>query len=129
MTTLRQFLRFSLVGGVGFLVDVGVLYAALSAGLGLYAGRGVSFLAAATFTWAANRRFTFASRVARSGSEWSRYIGAMAVGGAINYLVYAVLVSVSGTVAAHPWFAVAAGTASGMLVNFVLARRILYRPA
>jgi putative flippase GtrA len=38
---IRQMFSFGLVGVLGFVVDAGVLYAALYCGLGLYAGRAV----------------------------------------------------------------------------------------
>ena len=41
-----QLLRFGLVGGLGYGVDSGVLYAMLSLGLGFGTGRLVSFLCA-----------------------------------------------------------------------------------
>ncbi len=50
-----EFVRFGAVGTAAFVVDTTVLYLALWAGLGLYAGRVVSYLAAATFTWYGNR--------------------------------------------------------------------------
>ena len=131
MKLSRQFLRFSLVGGAGFLVDVGVLYAMRRAGLDLYSARVVSFLAAASFTWLGNRLFTFAPgrrRDARLGGEWAAYIGAMAFGGLVNYGVYAALITWLPPFRAHPWLAVAGGTGAGLLINFVMARRILYRP-
>ena len=72
MSLPTQFLRFGLVGAVGFLVDVGVLYAMHGLGLDLYTARVVSFLAAATFTWLGNRFFTFGTpprRAARLGGD------------------------------------------------------------
>ncbi|MGH8328291.1 MAG: GtrA family protein, partial [Steroidobacteraceae bacterium] len=60
---LSQFVRFGLVGVCGFVVDVTVLYLALALlGVGPYVGRGISYLAAASFTWYLNRRITFADR-------------------------------------------------------------------
>ncbi|MGH8576331.1 MAG: GtrA family protein, partial [Gammaproteobacteria bacterium] len=48
-----RFLRFGLVGTAGFVVDAAALTAAMAwLGLGPYGGRVVSYLAAATFTWA-----------------------------------------------------------------------------
>ena len=131
MRLSAQFLRFSLVGGAGFLVDVGVLYAAHHAGLDLYSARVVSFLAAATFTWLGNRAFTFASgrRAAGGlGGEWAVYVAAMAFGGLVNYGTYAALITFLALFHDHPWLAVAGGTGAGLLINFVMARRILYRP-
>ena len=46
-----EFIRFGIVGVVGLLVDIAVLYLCLDiSGLGLYASRVVSYLAAATTT-------------------------------------------------------------------------------
>ena len=51
-TARRQFARFAAVGVIGFVVDSAVLYLCLHvAGLGLYGGRVVSYLVAATTTW------------------------------------------------------------------------------
>ena len=52
--TLVQFLRFGVVGTLGFLVDTAVLYLGLALGLGLYLGRAISYLAAASANWALN---------------------------------------------------------------------------
>ena len=131
MSLPAQFLRFGLVGAAGFLVDVGVLYAMRGMGLDLYSARLVSFLAAATFTWLGNRFFTFGTpprRAARLGGEWAAYIAAMGLGGLVNYGTYAVLISFFDLFRAHPWLAVAGGTGAGLAINFVTARRILFRP-
>ncbi|WP_408161241.1 GtrA family protein [Caballeronia jiangsuensis] len=67
----REFLRFDFAGVVGFVVDAGVLYAALSLGCGPYLGRVISFLCAAFVTWQINRRITFARRATISPwREW-----------------------------------------------------------
>lgn len=132
MSFAGQFIRFALIGGAGFFVDVAVLYLGLSAGLGLYSARAASFLAAASFTWVGNRRFTFGVRSRpqrRAHAEWLRYLLAMAAGGLLNYGVYAALVFRFALFRDQPWLAVAFGTGAGMVVNFLLARKILYRPA
>lgn len=131
MSLFGQFFRFSLIGAAGFLVDLCVLYFLRNLGFDLYSARFFSFLAAATFTWLGNRLFTFgraASMPVKVASEWSVYMAAMTFGGLINYAVYALLVTVLATFREHPWLAVVAGTGSGLLVNFVFARRILFKP-
>jgi putative flippase GtrA len=126
---MRQFLSFAAVGTVGFLVDAGVLYLAMHLlGAGLYAGRLLSYLAAATATWALNRRYTFhARRSAARGAEWARFLAANAAGGIVNYTAYALLVSTSPLAASHPVLGVAAGSLSGLLVNFTLSRLVVFR--
>ena len=131
MSVVHQFLRFSVIGTLGFLVDVSALYLLIGLGMDLYSARLFSFVCAATSTWIGNRLFTFrANPAARrvSGREWLLYVGAMTLGGLINYGVYAALVTYLGVFRLQPWLAVAAGTAAGLSVNFLLARRILHKP-
>ena len=122
-----QFLRFALVGCAGFLVDAGVLNAVLMLGADRYTGRVASYLAAATFTWALNRNYTFrAQQDARLLREWGRFLAANAVGGLINWASYAILVSLSTAVFTHPVIGVAAGSLAGLVVNFTLSRRFVF---
>lgn len=124
----RQLWYFTLAGAIGFVVDVAVLYLMLQIGLGYYAGRAVSFLCAAFTTWQLNRRFAFSARAGEAlWREWLRYLVAMLGGGAVNYAIYSLLVL---AVAHEPWLplvAVAAGSAGGLLVNFLSARFWVFR--
>jgi len=124
-----QVLHFSIIGSFAFLVDVGVLYALHSRGIDLYTARVFSFIAAATFSWAGNRLFTFRSsttQLRKLPGEWFKYLAAMLLGGSVNYAVYSFAISQSGFILGRPWIGVAAGTAGGLLINFMLARKILY---
>ena len=129
MEAARQLLSFSIVGGVGFLVDTGTLYLAITAlGTNLYSGRVLSYLVAATTTWALNRRYTFSNqRSPNPTAEWARFLAANAVGGLINYGTYALLVTVEPVAAAHPVLGVAAGSVAGLTVNFLLSRHAVFR--
>lgn len=125
--TLLQFLRFGVVGIIGFLVDTAVLYAGLALGLGLYGGRALSYLAAASATFALNRAWTFRGqgegRVAR---QWALFVVLNLVGFAFNYGTYAALVASVALVAQHPVIGVAAGSLAGMMGNFLLSRRYVF---
>lgn len=125
---VRQFLWFFAVGAAGFVVDTAALYAALAfLGSGLYLGRVISYLAAASATWALNRRFTFREhRSERRLGEWGRFLAANAVGGLVNYATYAVLVATQPVVTAYPVLGVAAGSLAGLVVNFTLSRRLVF---
>jgi len=127
-----EFLRFGTVGAAGLVVDTAALYAALAAGAGLYGGRLVSYLAAATTTWALNRAWTFRDRArgggrAGAGRQWAMFLGVNLLGFATNYGIYALLVANLPVVAAHPVLGVAAGAAAGMAGNFLLSRRYVFR--
>ena len=123
---LPGFVRFAGVGALGFVVDSGVLYGALGLGLSLYSGRGVSYLAAATFTWYLNRRITFVSTDRAVVREWLRYLVANAVGGLVNLGTYAALVATIPVMARLPVLAVAAGSIAGLVFNFVLSRTVVF---
>ncbi|SAL34899.1 GtrA family protein [Caballeronia concitans] len=123
-----QFLRFAFAGGVGFLVDAGVLYVMLHLGVGPYAGRLVSFLCAVFVTWRINRRITFAATNNRSiWREFYEYLLAMIGGGACNYGAYALALRLLGADVWTPLAAVAAGSIAGMAVNFMLAKLWVFR--
>lgn len=122
-----QFIRFALVGAAGFAVDASALYLAMHFGAGHYSGRVISYLAAATFTWALNRRYTFkAQQDSNLFREWIKFLAANLVGGMVNYSTYAALVAASTMVANWPILGVAAGSVAGLVVNFTLSRRLVF---
>jgi putative flippase GtrA len=118
----RQMLWFSAIGVLGFLVDAGVLYAALYWGLGLYGGRAVSYMSAVSATYTFQRT---------SGDnklhQWARFVVSQLAGATINLGVYGLLVHSSPLVAHEPVIGVAAGSLSGLLVNFSIARAFVFR--
>jgi len=126
---LRQFYRFGLVGIAGFVVDVAVLYAALTLlGSGPYIGRGMSYLAAASSTWYLNRRVTFADRrSAAIGGEWLRFVLFNAAGGILNYSTYAAYLHYMGSSGLAPATGVALGSLVGLCLNFGLSRQLVFR--
>ena len=125
---LLEFMRFGMVGTIGFVVDTAVLYAGLALGLGLYGGRAISYLAAATTTWALNRLWTFRGRGdGPVHQQWALFLVVNLVGFAMNYGTYAALIAFVPMVAAHPVLGVAAGAIAGMFGNFVLSRRLVFR--
>jgi putative flippase GtrA len=126
---IGQFLRFGIVGGIGFLVDAGLLHLMLKLGLGYYGGRLVSFLAAATATWILNRSFTFRreSPPARHpAGEWLAYLGLMVIGGVVNYGTYALALELAEPVRRYPALGVALGSIAGMAINFWSAKTLVF---
>jgi putative flippase GtrA len=124
-----QFGKFGMVGIVGFIVDVAVLYLLLATtGLGRYGARALSFLSAATTTWTLNRNFTF--RGQHDGTlwrQWAKFVAANSFGGLLNYGTYAALIAYDPLVAAHPVLGVAAGSVVGMFFNFAAAKKLVFR--
>lgn len=120
-----QFGRFALTGGAGFFVDLAVLYGALAVGAGPIGGRLLSFLAAASFTWAVNRRYTFTA-TASPRRELARYLLSMAGGMLVNFLVYSLVLWLLPPSWWAPACAVACGSAVGLGVNFASARYFVF---
>lgn len=121
-------LWFCVAGVVGLAVDVAVLVG-VREWLGPYAGRLVSFLAAATATWLLNRRLAFADRPAGVGlwGEYVRYLGLMAAGGLVNYGTYSALAWSLGQSALQLALFVAVGSLAGLAFNYLGASKWLYR--
>ena len=90
---IREVLFFAISGILGFVVDTSVLYLLLGS-LGLYAGRGVSFVCAVISTWLFNRNLTFKDRTSSLSRrrELLRYFLLMIGGGIVNLGVYAIVV-------------------------------------
>jgi putative flippase GtrA len=123
----REFLLFAMAGVIGLGVDVGVLYLAAPL-LGWYAARVLSFLAAATATWALNRRYAFGAR--HSGvslaREYAGYLLTMLGGAFVNYGVYVLVLHAS----SGPWvpaLGVALGSVAGLALNFLSARYLIFK--
>lgn len=123
----REFLAFAVVGAAGFVVDVAVLYLAAPL-LGWYGARVLSFLAAATATWALNRRYTFSGRRSDVSvlREYLGYLVTMLGGAVVNYGAYVLVLHwLEG-----PWvpaLGVAAGSCAGLAVNFLAARHLVFK--
>jgi putative flippase GtrA len=124
-----ELFRFGAVGVAGFVVDSAVLTAGLALGLGPWLGRVVSYVIAASTTFALNRAWTYRSAprdaVAR---RWAIFLAVNLVGFVCNYGAYAALMTGVPLVAANPVLGVAAGSLAGMVGNFLLSRRYVFAP-
>jgi putative flippase GtrA len=125
---LPQFVRFGIVGCIGYGIDVGVLYFVLyGMGLGHYGGRVISYLAAATTTWYLNRNFTFNQARSENRSwEWVRFVLLNTIGGMVNYLVYSAYIGLHGMSVSAPAIGVAAGSLAGLIVNFLVSKHFAF---
>jgi putative flippase GtrA len=121
---LRRFLKFGLVGVVGFLVDAAALIA-LRQWLGPFGGRSISMLCAVTTTFALNRRFVFGG--AQQGPLLRQYFAFLAgnlVGAALNFGTYTLMITLHVTDSAL--FALAIGSLAGWGANFLLSDKFVF---
>lgn len=126
---MRQFALFCVSGALAFGVD-GLVVQALVSLLGAdpYAARIASFLCAVTFTWQFNRRYTFKPVAGVPWwREWATYTATQLGGFAVNFAVYSLLVYASDFVREWPILGVAAGSVAGLAVNFIGARRLVFK--
>jgi putative flippase GtrA len=124
---LMEFLKFGVVGTVGFIVDVSTVYATRSF-LGLYGAGVAAYLVAATGNWVLNRLWTFRGRGGQPAyRQWAMFLVANLAGFVLNRGTYALLVTFVALCAAQPVWAVAAGSIAGLGANFFLSRRLVFR--
>ena len=125
-----KFLRFALVGSLGFAVNEAALYVCLGLGhLNKDQGWLPAFLVAVTFTWWGNRTITFRESAADRGllAEWAAFLAANSIGALANALVYFTLIHFAPPPISYPLIALAAGTLTGMAFNFVASQRFVFR--
>ena len=127
-----QFVRFAVVGACGFVVDTFVLFLMHRiVGLDPYTARAISIFVAMNVTWTGNRLLTFRARAATAPremlGEWGRFLLTNALGALLNYAVYAAMVRFAPTPASNPYVALVAGVAVGLVFNFTLSKRLVFR--
>ncbi|MEO1639618.1 MAG: GtrA family protein [Pseudomonadota bacterium] len=125
---LSQLWRFLTVGGVGFIVDGGLLWFFLSQGFTPSVARALAFPGTVFVTWVLNRNWTFANY--NSGSrrgQLPRYFAVQIGGTLANYAVYLAVITVFGTSANAIFGAFVAGSIVGSTLNFVGVRAIAFR--
>ena len=122
-----EFIRFGIVGSVGFIIDTATVYG-LRGMLGLYGAGLLAYLTAASGNWLFNRLWTFRGRnTAPVHHQWAMFMLTNLAGFVLNRGTYAVLVSCVAAAAEQPVIATAAGAVAGLLVNFNLSRRLVFR--
>ena len=124
----QGFPAFLVVGGIGFVVDAGIL-AILVHGYdwGDYSARGISFAVAVTVTWYLNRRFVFsAGQTTNRKQEYTRYLAVQGTGMAINFLVYSVCIATNELMDTWPVLALAVGSAVALIFNYAGARIFVF---
>jgi putative flippase GtrA len=126
-----ELLRFTIVGGVGFLVDASILTLLVQViGLDPYSSRVVSFLAAASTTWWFNRVFTFPGHAPRPiARQWLSFLLVSIGGAVINYGVYVATLQLWPLARSWPALGAAFGALAGMGFNFPASKLLIFRSA
>jgi putative flippase GtrA len=127
-----RFLRFAVVGGAGFFVNEAALVLAHELlGAGPRASWFIAFAPAVTFTWWGNRKLTFAEHASEGHvgmlAEWARFVLTNSVGAAANFGVYALLIGSGPYPLNIPYIALAIGILVGLVFNFTLSKKLVFR--
>ncbi|MBB2189666.1 GtrA family protein [Gluconacetobacter azotocaptans] len=123
-----QFLKFGSVGGLGLVWDTVTLYATRPI-LGLAGATMAAYFVAATMNWLMHRHWTFRHVRHADGAltQWMRFLMANSCGFALNRGTVFTLFLTMPLCRAIPALALAAGLLAGMLANFNLSRRLVFR--
>ena len=90
-----QFLRYLVVGGIGFLVDVGGLELFLPCGLSVYTARLLSMAIAIASTYLLHKSFTFmdAAKPARSAGQFAGFVLCQTGAAVLNYRIFCLIIA------------------------------------
>ncbi len=129
----ENFIRFGIVGILGFFWDTGTVYA-LRPFTNLYIAGTCGFLVSATLNWVVNRLWTYRHLPhAAPHVQWAKFMTANAIGFVFNRGTYFTLVSKSFSIAAktdifhtQPVLAIAAGSIAGLCFNYFLSKRFVF---
>jgi putative flippase GtrA len=130
--TQSRILRFGIVGAAGYVVNAAALWLVLHLlPLDKYTSYVPAFLVAVTFTWWGNRVLTFHEHAARENLlvEWARFVAANLIGFFANWALYSALVAFAPHPLNNVFVAQIAGTLFGMIFNFTLSKRFVFRHA
>jgi putative flippase GtrA len=127
---VSAFLRFAAVGTAGFVVNAAALWVALHLlHLPKDAAWFFAFVPAVTFTWWGNRTFTFHALAGQGARamliEWARFVATNGFGALVNYATYEAAIHL---IKLDPFVALAAGVLVGLVFNFTLSKRLVFRP-
>lgn len=123
---MKKLIRFAIAGGLGFIVDAGVLTLLLHlTPLDPFTARLIAITLAMLTTWAFNRTFTF-DRSGRSlAAEGFRYGSVGVTAALVNYGLYsALLLSLP---MLQPLLAMVLATAASMFFSFYGYSRFVFR--
>ena len=127
--TVREFVKFGIVGVGGFIVDTACLYFGIDVlGLGRVAAGFFAFPFAVTATWIGNRLFTFGHKTHEPmATQWAKFASVCAVGIIFNRGTYSLMVSTIPLVYDYPVIGLLGGTATGMFFNFFASKKLVFK--
>jgi putative flippase GtrA len=122
-----DFLRFAVVGSMGFCWDTATVYC-LRPWVNLYIAGTIGFTVAASANWGMNRIWTFRNQAHQAAHlQWLKFIAANFTGFIINRGLFFILISVNYTCRQQPVFPIIAGSILALAINYSLSKRFVFR--
>lgn len=126
-----KILFFSMVGGVGFVVDATLLTVlTVKVGMDVLPSRAVSFTCATLVTWLLNRTFTFSRQTSQypkaRKKEYFLYLTVQVIGAAMNFVVFLALIEWNPMLKQIPVIPLAGGAAVALLFNFTMSHKFVF---
>ncbi len=122
----EDFIRFGIVGTLGFCWDTSTVYA-LRSFAGLYAAGTAGFFIAASANWLLNRVWTFRHQAhGPAHRQWAKFMLANALGFVINRGIFFTLITISPLCHAEPVIPIIAGSFAGLFFNYCLSKMFVF---
>ena len=118
---MLRFFRFSLVGGMGFIIDSLCFWFFKQLLHDIMLARLFSFWCAALTTWIGNRLLTFKTTIDSKREQLIRHLIAVHFAGVANLISFWFISQLT-----HITIAFTAGVGVGMMVNFLLATHFVF---
>ena len=130
MDDFKRILKFAVVGLIAFVLDWVVLSLILKFLPNFLVARALSFFSSLVFTFTCNKHWTFHdyAKGIPLMIQFTRFASAHMFGGVLNYSVSASL-ALTFSFNSEVWLgvALAAGSLSGMISNYVMTRRFVFQ--
>ncbi|MCK6264645.1 GtrA family protein [Vibrio sp. ZSDE26] len=129
MNQHRALFKFALVGSIGFIADASLFSTALYVcDLDVLLSRVIAFFGAACVTWLGNRWYTFAhSGNVSKFHQWAKFMISASISAIPNFIAFKLVISTLGENTMTVYIALAFGVLVGMLSNFILSSRWVFR--
>lgn len=125
---ITQFLRFGVIGALGLVWDILIVYL-LRPELGLTTATLLSYFLVASLNWLLNQAWTFHSVAHRDHPilQWLRFLAANSFGFLLNRGTVYTLCFTIPFCSQHVAVPLAAGSLMGLMANFNLSRKLVFR--
>jgi putative flippase GtrA len=126
---MPEFLRFCIVGVIGFCTDYGVLELAVMSGLIVALARALSLIVAMHVTYILNGSFTYRDHHGFTRRSWAQYMVTNLTGACVNYVVFMLVLTYIDSVDAsiNRLVAIVCGTGIALWFNYWANRRFAFR--